>query len=465
MDISDLKNKLVAIVGFGQKEGRATAEYLLRHGITPVLFDQKPWDSWPENEQDYIRSLGVQFIFGSDYLKELKGFDVAFRNPSVPYLTPELQGQQHKGMVITSQTKWFFEHCPAIIIGVTGTKGKGTTASLISEMLKKQKFEFRNSNFEIYLTGNIGKIQPFEILDNLKPEDHIVFELSSFQLQDLKTSPHVGAVLMVTSEHLDHHATLEEYREAKSAITKYQKESDFAIYNSAYPASKKIGEQGSGKKMPFDPKDPSTECFVDSAKIYLKKNGSPVEIIEISKIGLRGEHNWENCCAAILAADACAVEPETMAQALSEFKGLEHRLEFVTEKNGITFYNDSFATTPESTIAAITSFSEPLILILGGSSKNSDFTKLVETLHQAKNIKNIIFIGPEGKRIKELLQQGDNEPNRHIEGATSMGDIFKQIKSVAAKGDVVLLSPACASFGMFKNYKDRGEQFKKTVLG
>jgi len=452
----------VAVLGYGQ-EGKAVTSYLIKHGIKLVLFDQKSWKDWDEIEKLEIRKLGVNFIFGPDCFKELKGFDAAFRSPGIKLsdIGPNIplghnafkgRGESSAGMTISSQTKWFFEHCPCKIIGVTGTKGKGTTASLISEILKMQ-CQISNFKFQIHLTGNIGKIQPLEILDELKPDDYVVYELSSFQLQDLTQSPHIAVVLMVTSEHLDYHTDQKEYVDAKSAITRLQTADDFAVINSDYPNSVKIGELGKGKK------------------VYFNRQTELSDILETKDLQLRGAHNLENVRAAVSVGKILGIPDDIIRKAVMGFKGLEHRLEFVAEKNGVKFYNDSFSTTPETAIAAIEAFIEPEILILGGSSKNSDFTELGKTIAAKKNIKAVILIGQEAGKIKSAIKtltpnpspRGRGETLAILEGAKNMAEIFEQIKSVAAPGDVVLLSPACASFGMFKSYVDRGNQFKDAV--
>ncbi|MEK7161151.1 MAG: Mur ligase family protein, partial [Patescibacteria group bacterium] len=303
MEIKDLQNKLVAVLGFGL-EGEATTKYLLDHGVSPTLFDQKPWDLWPKDAQEKIKLLGINFIFGPDCFKELATFDVAFRSPGVSLYNLSMaipssnfakaSSDLRKGegkLQITSQTKWFFEHCPAKIIGVTGTKGKGTTASLIYEMFSmslrvhpKQShelkglprlsdaFEARNDKGLVYLTGNIGKVQPLEFLDNLTADDWVVYELSSFQLQDLQQSPHIGVVLMTTSEHLDYHQDESEYVEAKSAIVKYQTTDDVAIINADYKNSGQIGQLGHGKKLFFSRQTTQGDCYVENNILVLKNS-------------------------------------------------------------------------------------------------------------------------------------------------------------------------------------------------
>lgn len=467
MDIHGLKNKKIAVLGFGQ-EGKAVANYLIKHGVKPVLFDHKPWDKWSKEDQNHIKSLNVNFIFGPDAFKELSGFNVAFRSPGIKFLNKDLQFHVTKGLYLTSQTQFFFENCPADIIGVTGTKGKGTTASLIFSILKgkyqttnnKLQINSKSQNPNVYLTGNIGEKQPLEFLDNLKPNDWIVYELSSFQLQDLKHSPHVAVVLMVTSEHQNYHKGQAEYAKAKEAITKYQVEKDIAIVNSDYANSERIGGLGKSKKVYFSRKEKlESGCFLSENQIVIKNVSDLNFSIPGKKINLIGEHNLENVCAAIGASIFAGADKQTVIKALKNYKGLPHRLEFVAEKDGIKFYDDSISTIPETTIAAINSFSEPKILILGGSSKNSDFTGLGDAVTKSDSIKAVILIGQEASRIKPEV----TAKTTVLEGSKTMSEVFEQIKPVAKKGDVVLLSPACASFGMFKNYQERGEKFRLEV--
>jgi UDP-N-acetylmuramoylalanine--D-glutamate ligase len=332
---------------------------------------------------------------------------------------------------------------------------------LIYEILKRSVPIYgcpRSTPGKIYLTGNIGKTQPLEILDELKSDDWIIYELSSFQLQDLGQSPHIGVVLMVTSEHLDYHQDEQEYVEAKSSITKFQTPNDFAVINADFKNSVKIGGQGKGQKFYFSRrKKVSPGCYIKDEQIII--TGSNFQF-PISNLRLKGAHNLENVCAAACVGEILKVDDKIIRNAITGFKGLKHRLEFVAEKNGIKFYNDSFSTTPETAIAAIDAFEEPEIVILGGSPKNSDFAELGKKITAAKNIKTLILIGEEAAKIKLAVDKAGGFYGTTLEGAKNMEEIFAQIKSVAANGDIVLLSPACASFGMFKNYKDRGEQFK-----
>jgi len=267
-------------------------------------------------------------------------------------------------------------------------------------------------------------------------ESWVVLELSSFQLIDLHKSPHVAVVLMTTSEHQDWHTSPDEYVRAKFSICNFQFSNDFVIYNRDYPNSVKIGMQGQGQKMAISGSD------------------------WMGEMRLRGEHNKENMAAAAAVAKIVGVDERLRDEVIKNFKGLEHRLEEVATVAGVTYFEDSFSTTPETTIAAIKAFSEPLILIAGGSEKGSDFSELGKVISEAKNIKAVVLIGLMAERIKEKIS---NEEIKILRGAKNMMEIMEQVKSVAESGDVVVLSPAAASFDMFKNYKERGKQFKEAV--
>ncbi len=452
--INDLKNKKIAILGLGV-EGISVIEYLYKKGISVIVLDIKTKEEFDAEILDKAKEFKADLILGRNYLENLSRFDIVFRTPGIRLDIVESAIKQ-KETVITSLTKLFFELCPCPIIGVTGTKGKGTTASLIYEMLKE-------AGRDVYLGGNIGT-PPLDFLDKLDKDSIVVLELSSFQLQDLGKSPHIAVMLMTTSEHLDHHKDTLEYVDAKRNILRFQNSSDFAIVNRDYPASNESDIYSDGKVFYVSrERAGQSGSFIRDEVMWMQTDGNEKKIIDIKDILLPGKHNLENAAAASLAAHLEGVGREQIVRVLKSFKGLEHRLELIREVEGVKYYDDSFSTTPETAIAAIEAFSEPEILILGGSSKNSDFTELGKVISNAKNIKAIIGIGDEWHRMKAEFPIS-NFQFPIIEDARDMKTIVLAASKIAAPGDVVLLSPACASFGMFENYKDRGEQFKKEVL-
>jgi UDP-N-acetylmuramoylalanine--D-glutamate ligase len=454
--IKDWKNKKVAILGLGV-EGLSCIQYLSKNGADLTVLDRREKEDMDSDMHENAKDLGVKFTLGKDYLQKLTDFDVIFRSPGFNRNNSELLEAEKQGVMVTSLTKLFFELCPCPIIGVTGTKGKGTTSSLIYEMLKE-------SGRDVYLGGNIGT-PPLDFLEQLNKDSIVVLELSSFQLQDMTKSPHVAIMLMTTSEHLDHHKDISEYIDAKRNILRFQTQDDFAIVNRDYPASNESDIYSDGRVFYVSRERAGQDgVFVRDDILWMQIDGNEKKIIDTKDILLPGKHNIENVSAASLAAHLAGVGREQIVKVLRSFKGLEHRLELVREVNGVKYYDDSFSTTPETAIAAIEAFVAPEILILGGSSKNSDFSELGKVIGNSKNIKAIIGIGDEWHRIKaELPVSNFKSQILFIEDAKDMKTVVLAASKIAQSGDVVLLSPACASFGMFKNYKDRGEQFKREV--
>ena len=425
-------NKKVAILGFGL-EGKDALSFLLKKGAKVSIFDRKE-----ENQLDLekIDKGKISLFCGKNYdLDKLADYDLVVRSPGVYRYIDEIVRAEERGVEITSSIKIFFDFCQAKIIGVTGTKGKGTTASLVYETLKA-------SGKDVFLAGNIG-VPYLEILPKLAEKSFVVLELSSFQLIDVKKSPNIAVVLNITVDHLDWHKNKKEYAEAKKNIVKYQDKGDSAVINNDYAASRKFVEKAGGKTIFY-----SRKTLEDKFRKVLL---------------LRGEHNLENVAAAVSVARILKIADEKISQVLSKFKGLEHRLELVAKVNGITFYNDSFATGPQPTIAAIKAFAEPITLILGGYDKELDYEELAKIIAKRKNIKAVLSIGDLSDKIKNELEE-TSFLGRIIELAKSpMREIVKKAYDVTSKGGIVLLSPAAASFDMFKDYKDRGNQFKEAV--
>ncbi len=456
----DFKKK-IAILGFGL-ENKALLAWLVKHGAKDITICDKSHIKFSNKSNPPAGGSNIKFKTGEDYLENLEKFDIVFRTPGISILRPEIKKAEKLGVKISSQTKLFFDLCPAKIIGVTGTKGKGTTTSLIYQILLNSYRLSLNSN-HIYCGGNIGNA-PIEFLDKLTKKDIVVLEMSSFQLHDLEKSPNISVVLDIKSDHLDYHKNRKEYVDAKSNIVKYQTKKDFSVINLDYLTSFKFAEKTQGEVYYFSRrKSVDLGCFVLNNKIILRTKNKDYEICSAKVVLLRGEHNLENICAAIVAGYLAGAKISTIKKAVLDFKGLEHRLELVKEIKGVRYYDDSFSTTPDTTIAAINAFSEPIILLLGGSEKNSDYKQLGKIIAKTKNIKKIISIGLTAKRILEEVKKNTNK-KVNVYNSQDMRDAVLDAKKVAAANDVVILSPASASFDRFKDYKDRGNQFKKYVI-
>jgi UDP-N-acetylmuramoylalanine--D-glutamate ligase len=392
---------------------------------------------------------------GPDYLSGLDNFDVIVRSPGVHPRELVAANSPEILQKVTTCINEFFAKCPAPIIGVTGTKGKGTTSTLIYEMLLA-------SGKKPFLGGNIG-IVPLNFLHEVTADSVVVLELSSFQLIDFTGHPRIAVCLMVAPEHLDWHANKEEYFAAKERLFAQLTVDDRLVFNGANGTTTRIISASQASKIPYyvplaGQENRKTQgAYVLEDTIYYQDTA----ICNINEVGLLGRHNLENVCAAITAVwPVISGNIEAIRKIVSNFKGLEHRLELVREVSGVQYYNDSFATTPEATIAAVRAFKQPKVLILGGHDKGIPFFDLVGELTHA-NVRQIIYIGDTGPKIAEMLT------NHGVEnvsaGGNTMTEIVTHAKGFAQPGDVVLLSTACASFGLFKDYKDRGNQFKQAV--
>lgn len=458
-------NSKIGILGAGV-EGLAAAEYLAAHGYTDItIFDTK------ENIEGVIPA-GVKVSLGKDFLSDndnsIYECEVLFRSPGIHFA--RLSKARESGIKVTSTTQFFFENCPGKIIGVTGTKGKGTTSTLIYEILKKH-------GYDVYLGGNIGE-SPLKFLDAMSLKSVAVMEMSSFQLQDMTISPQAAVVLMTTSEHLDYHADLAEYREAKKPIALYQGPDDFCVLNRDYEYFQEFLHTGKGKKLVvsrYNGHQITDGAFTRNGEIVYAQDGKETVIMKSGDVGLLGEHNLENVLAAVAVCMKTGADLKAVRHVCGEFKGLEHRLEFVREVNGVRFYNDSFSTTPETSVAAAYAFKGPVMLIAGGSEKNSDYTEWGMQLQKNKNLKSVFLIGLMADRMEKALndaflrllkEAGPEDAEQFPVKIFRCGSLEEAVKSAfetAVPGDNVVMSPAAASFDMFKNYKYRGAAFKEIV--
>lgn len=427
----------VLILGYGV-EGQSAYRYLKKHRPTAQfsIFAQKAIEDAPD---------GAEVKIVSDFSKvNYADFGVVVRSPSVD-LNAIPGGLRDTN--VTSVTKIFFDKCPASIIGVTGTKGKGTTCSLIAAVL-------RAAGKTVHLVGNIGN-PALDALDDIQPTDIVVYELSSFQLWDMKRSPRTAVIVHLEADHLDVHAGLEDYLAAKTNIVLHQSAGDTVVYDSTNQLSTAMAEKSQGEKI----------AYPSPAHAHTKGNQIFYDeqlICSVDDLKIPGAHNQMNALAAI---DACwqyTTDPKDYRLGFSEFTGLPHRLKYVRTVGGVDYYDDSISTTIGSTIAAIKSFDNPKVLILGGSSKGVDFGDLVQEIQQS-DIRQMVLMGAEADNIAVLLEAAGLENYTNLGADTTMDEAVNWAADSADSGDVVILSPACASFGMFKNYSDRGEQFVAAV--
>ncbi len=449
-----IRGRQVAVLGLGV-EGTSAARWLLRHGAIVTACDRRTRRGLGRVVRE-LEAIGVtDFRLGPRHADRLTDFDVVIRTQSRPYRDPRIQRAIRRGTTVTSVTKLFFERCPAKVIGVTGTKGKGTTSSLIAKM-------FKAGGKRVYLGGNIG-MSPLDFLDRLRKRDHVVLELSSFQLQDLTQSPPIAVVTNVTADHLDHHASVREYRSAKRPITKYQRRSDLAILNADDPGSRPFaGDPGGTSWFSTRRPQPWGACVQDGWVVVRGRR-----VLRTTDIVVPGSHNLRNVLAASLVADAFGIGPRAIAQAVRGFRGLPYHFEYLGTKQGVRYFNDSYATNPTAAIPAIESIDTPLVLIVGGAKKGLSYDELARTI-LAKDVRAVIAIPPEGMRIARAVRAAARRSGKsapRVVGAVRKGDLVRLARRHAESGDTVLFSPAAASFGWFPNYTERGRYFTEQVKG
>ncbi len=426
------KGQTVAVVGYGA-EGESAYQYYAARGADVTIVDESinPHRPIPKD---------AKTILGADSLAKIKHFDIVSR-------TPPLRPDKIKTFGrVTSVTREFFSECPAPIIGVTGTKGKGTTTTLIAEILKK-------AGKTVHLLGNVGQPALNEINDI--ESDHIVcYELSSFQLWDADTSPETAVVLMVEPEHLDIHTDLQEYIDAKKGITRYQQKKDLVIFHPNNPRSAEIAGVSPANKLQYMSEK---SCFIRGEDIVIGEH----KICSINETGLLGPHNLENICAAVTAAWQYAQDLDAIGHTVKHFKGLEHRLEFIREVQGARFYNDSYSSAVVASAAAIRSFpGDTQVLILGGKDKKNDYGPVFEEILE-HDVRRVILFGENQSLLSEALTKIGYLTFERVLG--DITEVVEKAQEVAFSGDVVIFSPGTSSYDMFKNYKHRGEEFRRAV--
>jgi UDP-N-acetylmuramoylalanine--D-glutamate ligase len=429
MKIQSLLKKKVLILGIG-REGADSFVFLRKKFPKKKLFiaDKKEFEELDLKTKKLLKDKNIEMFLGNDYLKNIKNFDIILKSPGISLSS--IKKYLNKKNKITGQTELFFDNCPGMIVGITGTKGKSTTSSLIYSILKE-------AGFKTYLVGNI-ETPSLSFLLKTKKEDVFVYELSSHQLQNLEMSPHIAVFLNIYPEHLDYYKNFKQYFLAKSNIVKYQKKNDYFIFNSKIKEIADLSKKAKSKKVEIN----SFDFFK-----FLKENQ---EFLEITHI--------DNLIAALNVFKILNIKEEKIIKALKKFKRPEHRLEFVGEFRDIRFYDDSIATIPEATIFALDSLGTDVeTVILGGHDRGIKYEKLGKRLAKS-NVKNLILFNPSGEKIFKTIKV----KTRHI-FVKNMEEAVKKCFQMTSKGKICLLSPASPSFGTFRDYKERGDLFKKYI--
>ena len=452
-----VKGKKVAFIGAGVSHKRCIEQFV-ELGAEVTLCDQKPSLESFGAYADTLRRLNIRLSLGEHYTDGFSGQDIIMRTPGYEYYKPELQAALAAGAMVTSEVELFFEFCPCEIVAVTGSDGKTTTTTLISEM-------FKAAGRKVLLGGNIG----FALLPRLaevEPADVAVVELSSFQLISMRRSPKVAVVTNVTPNHLDHHKDMQEYIDAKRNILLWQNPPCRAVLGYENEISRGMAADCKGEQVWFTrlhQTDNGAFLRSDDMLCYAE-NGVVTEILPRAEVKLRGLHNVENLLAACAAVWG-RVPLEAMRQVGSTFTGVEHRIEPVRTLDGVMWYNDSIATSPTRTIAGLRSFDQKLVLIAGGYDKHIPYEPLAPEI--LAHVKILVLMGATGPRIEAALRALPDftEEQVQILHASDMKDAVAQARAAAKPGDVVTLSPASASFDSYPNFEARGREYKEIVRG
>lgn len=449
-----LKNRKVAVIGLGVSN-LPLLDYLYEKGSIVTVFDDRDDEKISKEAIEKVNKYGFETSFGENNLDKLVGFDLIFRSPSCMPTKKELVEEEKRGAIVTSEIEMLMEMAPCKVIGVTGSDGKTTTTSLIYEIVKE-------AGYNTHLGGNIG-IPLFTKLKDIEPEDVIVLELSSFQLMNMNISPDISVITNITPNHLNIHASYEEYIDAKKNIFKNQKEDGIVVLNYDNELTRNCKPEANGKVIYFSSKEKlENGVIVDNDVIKECEDRLRKHIINTKDIHLRGMHNYENVAAAI-AATKSFIDVETIVSAIKKFKGVEHRIEFIRELDGVKWYNDSIGTSPTRTIAGLNAFDEDIILIAGGYDKHLDYAPIAKPI--VDNVKGLVLIGQTSEKIYEAVTKELEKQNKKLDiyRCDEFAEIVEVARRIAKPGQVVLFSPASASFDLFENFAQRGNKFKELV--
>ncbi|MDR0992483.1 MAG: UDP-N-acetylmuramoyl-L-alanine--D-glutamate ligase [Ruminococcus sp.] len=450
----NIKKNRIAVIGTGVSHRELIPQFL-KKGFDLTFLDKRSEIA----EYDEYKDLGAKFILGEHYLDSLTDFDIVFRTPGMYFGNPKLREAVKKGVAVTSELEVFFSLCPCKTYAVTGSDGKTTTTTLIAEMLSAE-------GKTVHKGGNLGKAL-LPIIGDIKETDIVVCELSSFQLMSMRTSPDVAVITNISPNHLDVHGTMNEYINCKKNILLHQNAFGKAVLNLDNADTAALSEIVRGK-CTFFSRQKKPEIFGafldDQNNLCYNKNGSITAYVNAKDIKIPGVHNVENYLAAIAAVEG-EVSPETVKKVARDFGGVEHRIEFVREIDGVKYYNDSIATSPTRTIAGLRSFGRKIIVIAGGYDKKIPYEPLAEDVN--KYVKCLVTLGATAPKIEDAVRgfSGYDENECKIIRVETLEEAVEAARREAKPGDVISLSPASASFDLYKNFEERGAHFKKIVNG
>lgn len=447
----EVKDKTVLVVGLA-RSGIAAAKLLHQAGAKVMVNEQRKASEISSVVEELKKAIDCEFYLGQHPDDVLDKVHLIVLSPGVPTDAPFLIKAADMGIEVISEVELAYRYCKAPIVAVTGTNGKTTTTAWIGEILKA-------SGAATHVVGNIGI--PFTgKVEEIDPSDEVVVEISSFQLETvLRFRPHVSLILNISEDHLDRHKTMDHYIAAKSRIFENQGRGDYLVLNGDDSILSGIQPQNGVKIFYFSRTQTLSEgAWVEDGRIYMNLGAGTLPICKVNQVGIPGTHNLENALAAVLAAGLSGVEPNTIARVLQEFPGVEHRIEKVDTINGVTFYNDSKGTNPDSSIRAIQAIPEPIVLIAGGYDKKNSFSEFIDAF--GSKVRELVLLGETADIIAKTAKK-KGFTNIHM--TNSIEQAVQKAYELSSPGDQVLLSPACASWDMFRDFEERGDLFKAAV--
>ncbi|MFH0968952.1 MAG: UDP-N-acetylmuramoyl-L-alanine--D-glutamate ligase [Patescibacteria group bacterium] len=460
MDLNFFKDKKITVLGLGLHGGGVgIVKFLANHGAKVVVTDLKTKEQLAPSLKELEGLKNVEYVLGQHRQEDFTNTGMVIKNPAVPWDNPHVKLALEKKVPVEMDSSLFFKLCKNKIIGVTGTKGKTTTAALIYEILK---LAGKNP-----VRAGSGQVSVLDKLDILKKDSIVVFELSSWRLSALKKekmSPHIAVITNILRDHQNYYKSMEDYIADKKNIFLFQKPTDWLVFNDDNEKLKEIYPEVKSQvlKFSFTPAKDAHSIFVENDTIYVNNGVDTKKIIEIKDIKIPGKHNVYNIMAAIGATFAFGISPEEIKKAIANFPGVPHRMEFVREFNGVKYYNDTTATIPDAVLASIKSFNAPIILIAGGEDKKLDFGELGKEI--LKYAKKIVFLkGSGSEKLIEEIKKSNPEQEFNFPICGSMEEAVNIAKDLTEEGDMILLSPGAASFNLFLNEFDRGDKFKAAV--
>jgi UDP-N-acetylmuramoylalanine--D-glutamate ligase len=456
--MTDWNGKNVLILG-AARQGLALARWLAKHGASVTLSDSRN-QTQMEAARDSLAGVPVKWALGGHPVELLEACDVLCLSGGVPTTLPIVKAAIQRGIPLSNDTQVFMQAVPCKTVGITGSAGKTTTTALLGEMARLSMQETPNRSFT---GGNIGD-PLINYVDEMKPGDLAILEISSFQLEQMTISPDVAAILNITPNHLDRHKSMEAYTAAKKRILDFQSAEDAAVLGHDDPGAWSLRHEVKGKLYTFSMQELSEGrdgAYLHEGLLSLRDGNAYLPLMLRERIQLRGEHNVSNLLAAFTIGHTAGLKLDAMLEAAEEFKGVEHRLELVREVNGVRWYNDSMATAPERSMAAIRAFEEPIVLLLGGRDKDLPWEELAGLVR--KRVGNVVLFGEAAGKIEKAILSVTGGAVPNLLRCSNLEQAVGAAAGIAKPGDVVLLSPGGTSFDAFKDFAERGEKFREWV--